>query len=303
MKAGGKTFRSGFVAIIGRSNVGKSTLLNRILGEKVAIISDKPQTTRNRIRGILTSDEFQIIFLDTPGIHKARDAINRYMVKTALSTFDEADIVLFLVEPSPGIGKGDRFIAMKLQELHTPVFLLVNKIDTVLEKEIPTIVSTYQNLTAWERVFPVSAKTGEGVEAVVQEIVARLPEGPLYFPPDQCTDRPLRFMAAEIVREKVFNLTSQEVPYSVAVVIESFKGVVKGKEALTSIEAIIHVERDSQKGIIIGKGGEMLKKIGTLARHELEALLGQNVYLRLWVKVSRGWTNDDGRMRRLGYGQ
>jgi GTPase len=302
MKAGGKTFRSGFVSIIGRSNVGKSTLLNRILGEKVAIISDKPQTTRNRIRGILTSDEFQIIFLDTPGIHKARDAMNRYMVKTALSTFDEADIVLFLVEPSPGIGKGDRFIAMKLQELHTPVFLLVNKIDTVLEKEIPTIVTTYQKLAQWDRLFPVSAKTGEGVEAVVQDIVARLPEGPLYFPPDQCTDHPLRFMAAEIVREKVFNLTSQEVPYSVAVVIESFKEEVKGKEALTSIEAIIHVERDSQKGIIIGKGGEMLKKIGTLARHELEALLGQNVYLRLWVKVSRGWTNDDGRMRKLGYG-
>ena len=303
-EAGETGFRSGFVAIVGRPNVGKSTLLNRILGEKVAIISDKPQTTRNRIRGIFTTDECQIVFLDTPGIHKARDQINRYMVTTALATFQEADIVLFLVEASPEVGKGDRYIAMKLQEIGTPVFLLVNKIDTIPQKEIPLLLASCQGLATWDFCGPVSALTGEGIDAVLKEIVARLPEGPLYFPADHYTDQPIRFMAAEIIREKVFDLTSEEVPYSVAVVIESFREEDRGGEekGLVSIEATIHVERDSQKGILIGKGGGMLKKIGTLSRKELEALLGLKVYLRLWVKVSHEWTHDAKRMRQLGYG-
>jgi GTP-binding protein Era len=302
MKTETRRFLSGFVAIVGRPNVGKSTLLNKILGEKVAIISDKPQTTRNRIRGIYTTNEFQIIFIDTPGIHKARDEINRYMVETALSTCREVDIVLFLVEPSQEIGRGDRYVAGQLKEIGTPVFLLINKIDTVLRDGIPHLLDSYQCLADRGCIFPISAANGEGVEAVIQKIPLHLPEGPLYFSPDHYTDQPVRFMAAEIIREKIFDLMSQEIPYSVAVVIESFKEEQRGHKGLVSVEAIIHVERKSQKGILIGKGGEMLKKIGTLSRHELEALLGSDVYLSLWVKVSPGWTNNAARMRTLGYG-
>ena len=302
-----KEFRSGFVAIIGRPNVGKSTLLNRILGEKVAIISEKPQTTRTCIRGILTGEQYQIVFLDTPGIHKARrDAINRFMVQTALATLSEADVVLFLLDP-PTLGrKGSRFIAARLQEREAPVIAAVNKIDTLPASEIPSYVSLCRSLGEWQAVLPISAKTGQGIPELLERIVGSLPPGPLYFPAEHYTDQPTRFMVAEIIREKIFCLTAEEIPYAAAVVVESYQ-VGAGAEAdpeqrRVSIEAVIYVERQSQKGILIGKGGEMLKAIGSRARQEIEALLGAKVVLRLWVKVARGWTDDTAKMRALGYG-
>lgn len=302
-----KEFHSGFVAIIGSPNVGKSTLLNRILGEKVAIISEKPQTTRTCIRGILTGEDYQIVFLDTPGIHKARrDAINRFMVQTALATLSEADVVLFLVDP-PTLGrKGSHFIAARLQEIDAPVIAAVNKIDTLPAREVPSYVSLCGSLGRWEAVFPISAKTGQGIPELVERIAGLLPAGPLYFPADHYTDQTTRFLIAEIIREKIFCLTAEEIPYAAAVVVESYKE--KGGDGIdpeqrrVCIEAVIYVERQSQKGILIGKGGEMLKAIGSRTRQDIEALLGAKVVLRLWVKVARGWTDDTAKMRALGYG-
>ncbi len=301
-----KEFRSGFVAIIGRPNVGKSTLLNHLLGEKVAIISEKPQTTRTRIKGILTTEDYQMVFLDTPGIHKPKDAINQYMVTTALATVEEADVVLFLLDATMPDHKGDRFIAAKLETVDTPVIAVVNKKDAVSQEEVQIFISRCQRLGPWKAVVAISALTGEGVRTMVDHILALLPRGPLYFPGDYYTDQPIRFMVAELIREKIFSLTSQEVPYSSTVVVESFKEETRGDHAgsmekLVSIEAVIYVERMSQKGILIGKGGEMLRKIGSLARKEIEALVGCKVFLRLWVKVSHGWTDDVGKLKAFGY--
>jgi GTP-binding protein Era len=294
-------FRTGFVSIVGRPNVGKSTLLNCLLKEKVAIVSDKPQTTRNTIRGILTSEAFQIVFLDTPGIHKPRDEINRYMVRMAISTLREVDLVLFVVEPDDRVGKGDRYIGKALGDVETPVFVLINKMDCVPEQERAAVVERYREAYPERLLFPVSALRGEGVEFVLEGIIERLPQGHPYFPSAQYTDQPLRFLSAEIIREKAFQFTGEEVPYAVAVEIVSYKEDSQSPSGLVAIEANIHVERPSQKGILIGKGGQMLKKIGTAARKDLEALIGTKVFLKLWVKVSKGWRNDPKRLSNLGY--
>ena len=297
----GRGFRSGFVSIVGRPNVGKSTLLNCLLKEKVAIVSDKPQTTRNTIKGILTSEGYQVVFLDTPGIHKPRDEINRVMVRMALSTLQEVDLVLFVVEPDDRLGKGDEYIGKMLEEVKTPVFVLINKMDRVSQAERPERIQRQGELYPERPLFPISALKGEGVTAVLDEVVKELPEGHPYFPENQYTDQPLRFLSAEIIREKAFQFTGEEVPYAVAVEIVSYEEDSQGPSGLVAIEANVHVERSSQKGILIGKGGQMLKKIGTAARKDLEALIGAKVFLKLWVKVSKGWRNDPKRLWNLGY--
>jgi len=294
-------FRTGFVSIVGRPNVGKSTLINGLLREKVAIVSDKPQTTRNTIRGILTSEACQIVFLDTPGIHRPKDEINRFMVRMALAALREVDLVLFLVEPDERIGQGDRYIGKTLDQVKAPVFVLINKIDRVSEQERRAVVERFREAFPERRIFPISALRGEGVQQVLEAVIEKLPEGEPYFPPDQYTDQPLRFLSAEIIREKAFQFTGEEVPYAVAVEIVSFEEDSQNPSGLVSIEANIHVERSSQKGILIGKGGRMLKKIGMEARRDLEALLGTRVFLKLWVKVSKGWRNDPKRLWNLGY--
>ena len=293
------TFKSGFVSIIGRPNVGKSTLLNSILGEKVSIVSDKPQTTRNRILGIRTLPGTQVIFIDTPGIHKPKHKLNEYMVKIALHTLDEVDIVLFMTEAGESIGGGDRYIIERLQNVRKPVFLLINKIDLVQKSSLLPLIDEFSRLYNFAEVFPVSALRGDNVSILSESIVSRLPEGPQYFPDDIVTDQPMRFIAAELVREKIFQLTYEEIPYSIAVGIEEF-GEDKEKN-MVFIRAVIFVDKDSQKWIVIGKGGTMLKKVGQLAREELEAIMGIKVFLELWVKVKSGWRGDDMILRMLGY--
>lgn len=292
-------FRSGFVSIIGRSNIGKSTLLNKIIGEKIAIVSDKPQTTRNKILGVKNLPGMQVVFIDTPGIHKPRHKLSEYMVNAALSTLDEVDIVLFMVEAGESPGTGDRYIIDLLNRITKPVFLLINKIDTVQKDILLPQIEEYRHLYKFEEIFPISALYGDNVDSLLSSIVKNLPEGPQYFPEDVVTDQPMRFIAAEIIREKIYQLTYHEIPYSIAVGIEDFQEVED--RDLVLIRAIIYVERDSQKGIIIGKGGAMLKKVGKLAREELEAIMGIKVFLELWVKVKEKWQSDDMVLKILGY--
>ena len=293
------TFKSGFVSIIGRPNVGKSTLLNSILGEKVSIVSDKPQTTRNRILGIRTLPGTQVIFIDTPGIHKPKHKLNEYMVKIALHTLDEVDIVLFMTEAGESIGGGDRYIIERLQNVKKPVFLLINKIDLVQKSSLLPLIDEFSRLYNFAEIFPLSALHGNNVAGLSEAIVSRLPEGPQYFPDDAVTDQPMRFIAAELVREKIFQLTYEEIPYSIAVGIEEFRE--EKEKNVVFIRAVIFVDKDSQKGIVIGKGGTMLKRVGQLAREELEAIMGIKVFLELWVKVKSGWRGDDMILRMLGY--
>ena len=293
------TFKSGFVSIIGRPNVGKSTLLNSILGQKVSIVSDKPQTTRNRILGVKTLPGTQVIFIDTPGIHKPKHKLNQFMVKTAINTLDEVDIVLFMTEAGESIGAGDRYIIEILGKTKKPVFLLINKIDMVQKGTLLPLMDEFSRLCKFEEIFPVSALHGDNIAELEESIMRRLPEGPQYFPEDAVTDQPMRFIAAELVREKIFQLTYEEIPYSVAVGIEEFREDDEKKVAF--IRAVIFVDKVSQKGIIIGKGGTMLKKVGQLAREELEAIMGVKVFLELWVKVKSGWRGDDMILRMLGY--
>ena len=292
-------FKSGFVSIIGRPNVGKSTLLNYILGEKVSIVSDKPQTTRNRILGIRTLPGTQVIFIDTPGIHKPKHKLNEYMVKIALHTLDEVDIVLFMTEAGESIGGGDRYIIERLQNVRKPVFLLINKIDLVQKSSLLPLIDEFSRLYNFAEIFPLSALHGNNVAGLSEAIVSRLPEGPQYFPDDAVTDQPMRFIAAELVREKIFQLTYEEIPYSIAVGIEEFRE--EKEKNVVFIRAVIFVDKDSQKGIVIGKGGTMLKRVGQLAREELEAIMGIKVFLELWVKVKSGWRGDDMILRMLGY--
>lgn len=292
-------FRSGFVSIIGRPNVGKSTLLNRILGEKIVITSDKPQTTRNRIQGIHTMPSAQIIFIDTPGIHQAKSMLNKYMVETALSSIKGVDAILFLVDATAPVAKKESLILESLAGAEAPVILVINKIDLVAKEALLPLIDTYSRLRPFREVIPVSASTGDGVSHLVETVCSLLPEGPLYFPDDILSDVPERFIVAEIIREKVFRLTHDEVPYSVAVAIDSFKE--KDDGSLISIAATINVERDSQKGIIIGRKGEMLKKIGSQARREVEELMGTKVFLELFVKVSRQWSENSRMLKEFGY--
>ncbi len=290
-----KKFQSGFISIVGRPNVGKSTLLNALLGEKIAIISDKPQTTRNRILGIVNAPQAQLVFMDTPGIHKPMHKMNEFMVRTALATYNEVDVILMLVEATEQPGGGDRYIIETLKDVKTPVFLLINKIDLVDKEKLLPLIRQYSSLYPFAELLPVSALKND-LQGLVDAIVKRLPEGPQYFPEDQLTDQPERFVVSEIIREKIFQLTKDEIPYSTAVVIEEMKEEPK----LTRITAIIYVERDSQKGILIGTGGAMLKKIGSLARLDAEALLGTKIFLQLWVKVKKGWREDEHMLKNLG---
>lgn len=293
-----KPFRSGFVAIIGRPNVGKSTLMNRMLGEKIVITSDKPQTTRNRIKGIHNIPGGQIVFIDTPGIHRAHSLLNRYMVEQALNSIGEVDLVLFLAEADePDLARETQILGL-LSTAQAPVILALNKIDLVAKETLLEKIKEFAALFPFREIVPVSALTGDGVETLVDCIAAYLPEGPLYFPDDILTDLPERFVVAEIIREKIFRLTRDEVPYSIAIEIESFK---ERPDGLIAIAAVVNVERDSQKGIIIGKRGAMLKRIGTEARQEIERFLDARVFLELFVKVRRDWSEDPRMLREMGY--
>ena len=293
-----KPFRSGFISIVGRPNVGKSTLLNRILGEKIVITSDKPQTTRNRIQGIHNVPEGQLVFIDTPGIHRARSRLNRHMVEAALASIKEVDVVFLLVEADTNPAGEEGLITETLAGVGIPVFLVINKIDLVEKERLLARIAAYASLFPFREIVPVSALTGDGVERLVELASGCLPEGPAYFPDDIITDLPERFIVAEIVREKIFRLTRDEIPYSVAVTVDSFK---ERPDGLIAIAASIVVERDSQKGIVIGHRGAMLKRIGSDARHEIEGLLDARVFLELFVKVRRDWSENPRILKELGY--
>ena len=290
---------SGFAAIVGRPNVGKSTLTNGLIGEKIAIMSDRPQTTRNKIMCILNTDNAQIMFLDTPGIHKPHHKLGEYMVRTAESTLKEVDVILFVIDVSEKRGAGENYILELLQKVKTPVILVANKIDKLQDKsKLFNIINEYSALYDFAAVVPVSALEDKEFPGLVEEITKHLPEGPDYFPDDMITDQPERVIAAEMIREKVLRSTRDEVPHSIAVDVDEFK--VRENEDVY-IRATIFVERESQKGIVIGAKGSLLKKIGQLARKDIEALLGCKVFLELWVKVKADWRNKDKALKQFGY--
>ncbi|HTZ40033.1 MAG TPA: GTPase Era [Syntrophales bacterium] len=293
-------FKSGFIAIAGRPNVGKSTLLNRILGEKLAITSSKPQTTRNRITGIRNTDDGQMIFLDTPGIHRAKTPLNRYMVKAATSTFSEVDLVLLLVEADRGHDADDDLILESLREVAIPVFLVINKIDLVAKPALLPLIDRFRGLYDFREIVPVSAETGDGIQRLLELIQGVLPEGPKLFSDDMFTDNSERFIAAEIIREKILLLTHREIPYATAVTIDSFKE--DEEKNFIRITATITAEKDSQKGILIGKGGKMLKEIGTQARIEMEQFFAAKIFLELFVRMRKDWTKDAKWLKEFGYG-
>ncbi|MEY2303396.1 GTPase Era [Bacillus tropicus] len=293
-----KGYKSGFVSIIGRPNVGKSTFLNRIIGQKIAIMSDKPQTTRNKIQGVYTENDSQVIFIDTPGIHKPKHKLGDFMVKMAQTTLKEVDIALFMVNAVEGFGRGEEFIIEKLKETKQPVFLVINKIDQVHPEQLLELIDQYRKLHDFAEIVPISALDGNNVEALIGTIKKYLPEGPQYYPDNQVTDHPERFIIAELIREKVLHLTREEVPHSVAVVIDAIQ---KREGGAVYINATIVVERPSQKGIIIGKQGKMLKEVGKRARFDIEALLGSKVFLEVWVKVQKDWRNKMSQLRDLGF--
>lgn len=292
-----KDYKSGFVALIGRPNVGKSTLLNFLVGQKVAIMSPQPQTTRNKISGIYTDDQEQIVFIDTPGIHKPKNKLDDFMDKSSYSALDEVDVVLFMVEPEPA-GKGDQYIAELLKKIKKPVFLVINKIDKVHPDKLLSIIDSYKNLGNFAEIVPISASQGNNISELIKTIAKYLPEGPQFYDADQLTDRPEYFIVAELIREQVLKLTHEEVPHATAVVVDRMRDHEGGK---LQIEATIYVERPGQKGIIIGKKGQMLKQIGIAARQEIEALLGEKVNLRLWVKVQKNWRSDPAFLKSIGY--
>lgn len=278
--------------------MGKSTLLNRFVGRKVAIVSDKPQTTRNRILGILTTEDAQAVFVDTPGIHKPRHKLGAYMTRIAQNTLEEVDLVLYVVDASVPPGAGEEYILAQLRRVSTPVILALNKIDLIKKQELLPLIEWFSERGNFLEVVPVSALTGENVESLHRLIFENLPEGPFYYPAEMVTDQPERFVAAEIIREKVLNLTREEVPHSVVVVVEEMQERPNG---MLYLAAVVYVERDSQKGILIGKGGKMLKEIGRLAREELEVIFGNRIYLELWVKVKKDWRDDEAALRSFGY--
>ncbi len=296
-----KNYKSGFVTLIGRPNVGKSTLMNHLIGQKIAITSDKPQTTRNRIQTVYTDERGQIIFLDTPGIHKAKNKLGEYMVSVAERTLKEVDVVLWLVEPTTYIGAGEQHIAEQLSQVKTPVILVINKIDTVKNQEdILTFISTYKDVCQFAEIVPVSALKDKNTDLMLKLIYKYLPKGPQYYDEDTVTDQPMRQISAELIREKALRLLNDEIPHGIAVTIEKMKERDNG---IMDIEAEIICERESHKGIIIGKGGSMLKKIGSSARREIEALMDTKVNLQLWVKVRKEWRDSELYMKNYGYNE
>ncbi|UVI32144.1 GTPase Era [Paenibacillus spongiae] len=291
-------YRSGFVAIVGRPNVGKSTLINEMIGQKIAIMSDKPQTTRNKIHGVYTTDDAQIVFLDTPGIHKPQHKLGDFMNQSAVGTLGEVDAALFLIDVSEGLGGGDRYIIEQLKKVNTPVFLIMNKIDKVHPEELLPLIVQYKELHDFSEVIPISALKGNNIQTLLDVLTGYLPEGPQYYPADQVTDHPEQFVCAELVREKILHLTREEVPHSIAVAIEDMRVKENG---VVYIGAVIYVERDSQKGIVIGKQGALLKEVGKQARRDIELLLGSRCFLELWVKVKKDWRNHERTLKDLGF--
>ena len=294
-----KQHKSGFIAVIGRPNVGKSTLINSLIGQKIAIMSDKPQTTRNRILCILTRPEAQIVFLDTPGIHKPKHKLGEYMVKAAEGTLKEVDAIFFVVDATEKMGPGEYYILERLQATAKPVILVVNKLDLIEKEQVLPIISHYTDKYPFVGVVPISAKEETNLDALIEEVEKYLPEGPQYYPEDMVTDQPERLIVAELVREKALQLTRDEVPHAIAVDVDEMKARDNGD---TYIRVTIYVERDSQKGILIGAKGSMLKEIGRLARADIEMLLGTRVFLDLWVKVKKDWRDRDSVLKGFGFG-
>ena len=293
-----KQFKSGFVAIVGRPNVGKSTFMNYVLGQKIAIMSDKAQTTRNKIQGVYTKEDAQIVFLDTPGIHKPKHELGEFMVKSAYSALKEVDAVLFMVNVSEKRGPGDDFIIEKLKGIKTPIFLVLNKIDLVTPEVLLERVESYKDALDFAGVFPISVLQGNNVNELMEGLINALPEGPQYYPADQITDHPEYFVVSELIREKILQLTQEEIPHSVAVTVDKMQ---KDEFDKVHVYANIIVERKSQKGIIIGKGGRLLKEIGMRARRDIQQLLGNKVYLELWVKVEKDWRKRKSNLQEYGY--
>ena len=290
--------KSGFVSIIGRPNVGKSTFVNRVIGHKIAIMSDKPQTTRNKIQGVMTQEDAQIIFLETPGIHKPKHKLGDYMMRVARNTLAEIDAIMFMVNINEEIGRGDEYIMEMLKHVDTPVFLVLNKIDLVHPDDLMPKIEQYQTYMDFTEIVPISALEGHNVDHFIEVLKSYLPEGPKYYPDDQISDHPEQFVVSELIREKILHLTSEEIPHSIGVNVDR---MIKESESRVRIEATIFVERNSQKGIVIGKGGKKLKEVGKRARLDIEHLLGSKVYLELWVKVQKDWRNKVNFIRQMGY--
>ncbi|PLS01186.1 GTPase Era [Neobacillus cucumis] len=294
-------YKSGFISIIGRPNVGKSTFLNRVIGQKIAIMSDKPQTTRNKIQGVLSLPDAQMIFIDTPGIHKPKHKLGDFMMKVAQNTLKEVDLILFMVNAEEGFGRGEEFILEKFQSVNTPIFLVINKIDQIHPDELLPIIESYKEKYDFKEIVPISALEGNNVERLLDQIKVFLPEGPQYYPADQVTDHPERFIITELIREKALHLTREEIPHSLAVVLDKMER--QPNKDIIHVMATVIVERDSQKGIIIGKQGSMLKEIGKRARVDIENLLGSKVFLELWVKVQKDWRNRMSQLRDYGFNE
>lgn len=292
-----ENLKSGFVTLVGRPNVGKSTLMNYLIGQKIAITSKKPQTTRNRIQTVLTREEGQIVFVDTPGIHKAKNKLGEYMVNVAKRTLNEVDVVLWLVEPATFIGAGEKHIVEQLEKVKTPVILVINKVDMVKKEEILTIIDAYRKIYDFAEIVPVSARSGDNTEELLRVIFKYLPYGPMFYDEDTVTDQPERQIVAEIIREKALHSLNEEIPHGIAVCIDQ----MKARKKVMDIDATIICERDSHKGIIIGKQGSMLKKIGSTARFEIEKMLDCQVNLKLWVKVKKDWRDSDFLIKNFGY--
>ena len=299
--ADGKNVKSGFVTLIGRPNVGKSTLMNRMIGQKIAITSNKPQTTRNRIQTVHTDERGQIVFVDTPGIHKAKNKLGEYMVGAAEKTIGEVDVVCWLVEPTTYIGAGEQHIIERLKKVKAPIILVINKVDTIKKEEILPVIDCYRKELDFQEIIPVSARSGANVDELIDTIYKYLPYGPMFYDEDTITDQPMRQIVAELIREKALHAHNEEIPHGIAVVIDSMKERKSQKGIITDIQATIICERDSHKGIIIGKGGEMLKKIGANARYEIEKQLDTKVNLQLWVKVKKEWRDSDVLIKNFGY--
>lgn len=292
-------YKSGFVSVIGRPNVGKSTLLNKVIGEKISIISDKPQTTRNKIQLVLTGDDYQIVFLDTPGIQMPKNKLGEYMLKVSKSTLEEVDGIVFMVDDSIEIGKLDKYIIEELKNISTPIILLINKTDRLNDEETLLLVEKYNNMQLFKEIIPISALNDLNIDRCIQVIKEILPEGPQYFPEDMITDQPERFIISELIREKALENLEEEVPHGIYVDIDSIKS--RDDKELIDVYANIYCEKDSHKGIVIGKNGKMLKQIGKSAREDIEKLLGSRVNLQIWVKVEKNWRERENKLKYFGY--